>query len=119
MAEHLVLGEQGEDIACDFLERHGYRILERNWRFKKAEIDVLATIDNVLAVIEVKTRSTRYFGDPVEFVRKKKIQLLIKAVNAFIDENELDVEVRFDIIGIIKQNSTYEIVHLKDAFYFF
>ena len=119
MADHIVLGEEGEELACAYLMDRGYRIIERNWRYQKAEVDILAERDNTLAVIEVKTRSTRFFGDPVEFVKKKKIQLLVKAVNGYVEEHELDVEVRFDLIGIIKKQRSHEIVHLKDAFYYF
>ena len=73
MAEHNDLGKLGEELAVDFLEKKGYEILETNWVFDKAEIDIIAQKENILAVVEVKTRSTIEFGLPQEFVKPKKI----------------------------------------------
>jgi len=104
MAEHHILGKLGEKLAVDFLLKKGYDILEQNYRYQKAEIDIIAQHGQTLVVIEVKTRSTPDFGDPQDFVKPKKIQLLVKGINNYIIENDLDVEVRFDIIGIIGIN---------------
>lgn len=119
MAEHNELGKKGEQLAVDFLLEKGYRIVEKNYRFRKAEIDVIAQKENILAVVEVKTRSTNYFGNPEEFVSPKKIKLLTSAVDDYVIKNDLDVEVRFDIIAIIKKQNKFTIEHLKDAFLFF
>lgn len=119
MAEHNELGKIGEKLAAEYLLKKGYTILETNWVFQKAEIDILATKDNILAVIEVKTRSSIDLGLPQDFVNPKKIKLLVKAVNAYVIENDLDTEVRFDIIGISKKGQNFEIEHLTDAFYHF
>src|SRR6218665_58192 len=119
MAEHNELGKLGEELAVEFLQQNGYDILETNWTFKKAEIDIIAQKENILAVVEVKTRSSIEFGLPQDFVSPKKIQLLVKAVNEYIVSNDLDVEVRFDIIAISKEDKTYRIEHLEDAFYYF
>ena len=119
MAEHNELGKFGEELAVDFLQKNGYDILETNWTFQKAEIDIIALKENSLAVIEVKTRSSIEFGLPQDFVKPKKIQLLVKAVNEYIVSNDLDVEVRFDIIAIYKEDKTYKIEHIEDAFYHF
>ena len=123
MAEHNELGKKGEDLAVEFLLQNDYTILERNWTFLKAEIDIIAKKENFLAVIEVKTRSTLDFGSPQDFVKPKKIQLLIKAVNAYINDREKDfddtLEIRFDIIAIHKSEETFAIEHLTDAFYHF
>ncbi|OXG09293.1 putative endonuclease [Flavobacterium araucananum] len=123
MAEHNELGKKGEDLAVDYLQENGYKILERNWTFKKAEIDIIAQKDLFLAVIEVKTRSSLDFGLPQDFVKPKKIQLLIKAVNAYINYREKDsyddLNIRFDIIAIHKDGETFAIEHLTDAFYHF
>ncbi|MBY0485589.1 MAG: YraN family protein, partial [Flavobacteriaceae bacterium] len=93
MADHNDLGKQGEELAVDFLQKNGYEILETNWIFQKAEIDIIAQKGTILAVVEVKTRSSIEFGLPQEFVKPKKIQLLVKAVNEYVISNELDVEV--------------------------
>jgi putative endonuclease len=119
MAEHNELGKFGEELAVDFLQKNGYKILETNWTFQKAEIDIIAQKDSTLAVIEVKTRSSIVFGLPQDFVKPKKIQLLVKAVNEYIVSNDLDVDVRFDIIAIYKEDNTYKIEHFEDAFYHF
>ncbi|MFN3752910.1 YraN family protein [Flavobacterium sp.] len=119
MAEHNELGKFGEELAVDFLQQKGYSILETNWTFQKAEIDIIAQKENTLAIVEVKTRSTTDFGLPQDFVKPKKIQLLVKAVNEYVTSNDLDVEVRFDIIAIFKENSQYKIEHIEDAFYHF
>jgi putative endonuclease len=119
MAEHNELGKFGEELAVEFLQQNGYDILETNWTFQKAEIDIIAQKDSTLAVIEVKTRSNIAFGLPQDFVKPKKIQLLVKAVNEYIVSNDLDVDVRFDIIAIYKEDNTYKIEHFEDAFYHF
>ncbi len=118
MAEHNELGIKGEKLAIDFLLKNGYKILEKNFRYLKAEVDIIAKKDNVLAAVEVKTRSTDYFGNPQDFVNPKKIKLLLSAIDYYVNEKDLDVEVRFDIIAITHQK-TIKITHLKDAFLHF
>ena len=119
MAEHNDLGKLGEDLAVDFLQKNGYEILDRNWRFQKAEIDIIAKKSDVLAVVEVKTRSSLEFGLPQDFVKPKKIQLLVKAVNEYVVSKDLDVTVRFDIIAIHYTKQNIDIDHIEEAFYYF
>ena len=119
MAQHNELGKLGEELAVAFLEKDGYAILETNWTFQKAEIDIIAQKENILAVVEVKTRSSLDFGLPQEFVKPKKIQLLVKAINEYVTQNDLDVEVRFDIVAIHKENTEFVIEHIEEAFYYF
>nr|WP_315145127.1 YraN family protein [uncultured Flavobacterium sp.] len=119
MAEHNDLGKLGEEMAVEFLQKNGYEILETNWTFQKAEVDIIAKKENILAIIEVKTRSSLDFGLPQDFVKPKKIQLLVKAVNEYVISNDLDIEVRFDIIAVHKEGKTFAIEHLMDAFYHF
>lgn len=119
MAEHNELGKQGEDLAVEFLAKNGYEILERNWVFQKAEIDIIAQKGTILAIVEVKTRSSLDFGLPQEFVKPKKIQLLVKAVNEYVIDNDLDLEIRFDIIAIYRDGREFKIEHIEDAFYHF
>jgi len=119
MAQHNDLGKRGEQLAVDFLLKNDYIVLERNYTFDKAEVDIIAKIRDTLAVVEVKTRSTLDFGSPQDFVKTKQIQRLVKAVDEYVRVNELDVEVRFDIIAIVKENKEFKIEHLKDAFYHF
>ena len=119
MAEHNDLGRIGEEKAVSFLEANGYEILETNWRYDKAEIDIIAKKENNLAVIEVKTRSSLDFGLPQDFVKPKKIQLLVKAINEYVVSHDMDVTIRFDIIAIHKENSGFIIEHIEEAFYYF
>ena len=119
MAEHNDLGKLGEEMAVAHLRKHGYAILQTNYVFQKAEIDIIAQKGDTLAIVEVKTRSSLDFGLPEEFVKPKKIQLLVKAVNEYVQQNDLDVEVRFDIISIFNNKGKFEIEHLEDAFFHF
>ncbi len=119
MADHNDLGKLGEEIAADFLITNGYEILETNWIFQKAEVDIIAIKENILSVVEVKTRTSSDFGLPQDFVKPKKVKLLVKAINEYILLNDMDVEVRFDIISILVINKVPEIEHLEDAFFYF
>ena len=119
MAKHNELGKKGEDLAIGFLIKNGYAIQERNYRFDKAEVDIIAKKENVLAIVEVKTRSTTDFGNPEEFVKPKQIQRLVKAVNEYVIGNDLDIEVRFDIISIVKEKKYFNIEHIENAYYHF
>jgi len=113
MAKHTELGKKGEQLAVDFLIKNDYAIIERNYRFDKAEVDIIAQKKEILAIIEVKTRSTGAFGNPQDFLKPKQIQRIVKAVNEYVIENRLDVEVRFDIIAIIKEKKEFKIEHLE------
>ncbi|MDT7831502.1 YraN family protein [Flavobacteriaceae bacterium S356] len=119
MSKHYELGKKGEQLAVDLLIAKGYTVRERNWRFQKAEVDIIAQKENVLAVVEVKTRSTSEFGNPQDFVSQKKIKLLVCAVDEYIQQHDLDIEVRFDIIAITKEDHQDKVVHLEDAFLHF
>lgn len=119
MAEHNELGKAGEKDAVNLLRQKGYQILETNFTFDRAEVDIIAQKDQNLIVVEVKTRSTPDFGDPQDFVKPAQIKRLIKAVDHYINEKELDLEVRFDIVAIIKNKSGKRLEHIEDAFYYF
>ncbi|WCO01512.1 YraN family protein [Psychroserpens ponticola] len=119
MANHNELGKKGEDLAVNFLLKNGYEILERNYTFQKAEVDIIAQKKDILAVIEVKTRSTKVFGNPQDFLKPKQIQRIVKAVDNYVTTNQFDVEVRFDIIAIVKNANHFDIEHLENAYYHF
>jgi len=119
MAQHNELGKKGEELAVDFLVKNGYTIRDKNWRYQKAEVDIIAEKEDILAVVEVKTRSSIDFGNPQDFVNPKKIKLLVAAIDEYVISKDLDIEVRFDIIAIVKQNNKFVIEHLEDAFYHF
>ena len=119
MADHNELGKKGEQLAIDFLVKNGHTILEKNYRYLKAEVDIIAQKEDVVIAIEVKTRSSDFFGNPQDFVNPKKIKLLVSAIDNYIVEKNLDVEVRFDIIAIVNQKNNPKIEHIKDAFLYF
>jgi putative endonuclease len=119
MAQHNELGKKGEQLAVDFLIKNGYKILVQNYIYQKAEVDIIARKKDILAIVEVKTRSTRDFGNPQDFLKPKQIQRIVKAVDEYVNANNLDVEVRFDIIAIVKEKNGFNIEHLENAFYHF
>jgi len=119
MAHHNELGKTGEQLATKYLVSIGYEILARNYYYDKAEIDIIARTGDTLVIVEVKTRNSDYFGDPQEFVKSSKIKLLVKAANEYVISNDLDVEIRFDIIAVLKNKTTEQIEHFENAFYHF
>ncbi|MAK35070.1 MAG: YraN family protein [Flavobacteriaceae bacterium] len=120
MAVHNDLGKLGEVLAATFLQREGYAILERNWRFQKAEIDIIAQKDvDTIVFVEVKTRNSAFFGDPQSFVTPSKVKLLVKAANEYLISNQLEAEARFDIIAVLKNSKEERMEHFKNAFYHF
>ena len=116
MAQHNELGHKGEAIALQFLKNHNYVVLKRNWRWQKAEVDLICKKNNVLIIVEVKTRSSTNYGSPHESVTERKEQLLKDAAEAYLEQEELECEVQFDIISIILNTSLEKIEHVKNAF---
>lgn len=118
MAEHHELGKKGEILAGKFLEAAGYQILAYNWRHRHTEIDCIAQNGNVLIFVEVKTRSTDYFGHPEESVDDSKIEKIRRTADAYIEKHDHNGEIRFDIVSIVKKPGDSEkIFHIKDAFF--
>ncbi|WP_298349405.1 YraN family protein [uncultured Dokdonia sp.] len=114
------LGEYGEELATLHLIKQGYTILERNWFFGKNEVDIICQKEEgVLVVVEVKARNSDFFGDPQSFVSTGKQKSIVKVSNEYVLENDLDVEVRFDIIAVLKNSKQERLEHFADAFYFF
>lgn len=111
------LGREGENLAVAHLRENGFEIVERNWRFGKLEIDIIARKGNVLSIVEVKTRSGDYFGEPEDGVTKAKERFLATAADHYIISRNLDVEVRYDIISIVIHNGRHELKMIEDAFY--
>jgi len=117
MADHITLGRKGEEIAAKFLSSRGYKIVERNWRFEKDEIDIIALDGDFIVFVEVKTRSSNWYGEPYEAVDEKKEKLIIRGAEAYVIKKDLYNEVRFDIISIVIDGSKQTINHMKEAFY--
>lgn len=118
MAAHNELGNKGEEIAKIFLKEKNYQILDTNWRFSKAEIDIIAKYEDILIFVEVKTRSYETFGEPESFVDEKKEHLMLDAAQVYMQRMNHDWEIRFDIIGItLRQGYPPKIRHYEDAFF--
>lgn len=110
-------GAQGEDLAVEFLAEEGYEILERNWTFRQIEVDIIARQRNELVIVEVKTRSGDSYGEPWTAVDFRKQRSLIFAAEHYIFRNNLDMDVRFDIISIIIDQGRTVLEHIKEAFH--
>lgn len=117
MTQHIELGKRGEELAQKMLREKGYEIIETNWRFDKDEIDIVAKEGNELIIVEVKTRSTDLYGHPEDAVDQQKEKFLIRATESYLEENNLDIETRFDIVAIILNKKETKIHHIIDAFY--
>ena len=111
------LGKEGEDIAAAHLAKKGYKILARNYRSGRTEIDIIATKDDLLIVVEVKTRETDQYGDPEESVGTSKINMLAQGIEDYMLDKHLHNNVRYDIISIIKNQYKTDIHHMVDAFW--
>ena len=117
MAEHNEIGKKGEEIAVAYLKKKGYFIIEQNWRYGHLELDIIAKTNAMLAIIEVKTRTSNALYDPAISVNRLKQKQLIRAANRYIQQHNISNEVRFDIISILLEGKQPIIEHLEDAFY--
>lgn len=116
MGKHNDLGNEGEKIARKYLENKGYIIYFSNYRLGHLEVDIIAEDGKELVFIEVKTRTSAIYGTPESAVDQKKEEALVTIADHYIREIELDIAVRFDIIGIVLNEKKVEINHILDAF---
>lgn len=117
MAQHNKLGKKGEELASDFLSDNGYTIIERNWIGERHEIDIIASCGDFLIFVEVKTRSSVYWGNPETAVSEAKIKRMVAAADYYLQSKDTDLQVRFDIISVISNKKQTEIIHIEDAFF--
>ena len=110
---NLLTGKQGEAQAEEYLKGIGYEVVERNYRYKRSEIDLIVRHGNTLVFVEVKARSQNRFGNPEEAVNDKKRQNVLAAANQYIYEKNWLHQIRFDIIAILNKT---ELAHFEDAF---
>ncbi len=115
LKRNIIIGQQGEELACDFLKKAGYKIIERNWHYSKnAEIDIIAEDKNTLVFVEVKTRSTLSFGHPFEAINKAKIEKIHQAIFAYLRTSLKEYKTyRLDSIAITGLKNP-KIEHIKD-----
>jgi len=116
MAQHNDLGKLGEDLAAKHMLSLGYKILDRNWIYQKKELDIVATDGDYLVIVEVKSRSTDFFEHPSDAITLPKIKFICRATQAYVDLKDIEMEVRFDVISVIKRNEKFDIEHIEDAF---
>lgn len=116
MAEHNDIGKLGEERAQAYLISKEYKIRHTNWKTGKLELDIVAEKDDMLVVVEVKTRSTDYFEHPQEAINLKKIRNIVNAAHNYIFQFDWLGETRFDIISVIPQEHSFRIEHIEDAF---
>ena len=119
MLSNSEIGLIGESYARDYLQHKNYQIIACNWRFKRAEIDLIAIRKQTLVFVEVKTRSYTYFGQPEEFITENQINRIFDASQRFLEKLDRFEEIRYDIVSVIlnKQNKLQKISHFKDAFF--
>lgn len=110
-------GDEGESLAATYLEEHGYHIVARQWRFERYELDLVATKENAVVFVEVKTRYSNTYGEPWEAVNKTKRKKICTSADAYIRQYDLTLEPRFDIVSIIKNGNTCAIEHIEEAFW--
>jgi putative endonuclease len=117
MSEHYDLGIAGETIAANYLKKEGYEILGRNLFFKKAELDIVARKGNDLVFVEVKTRTQGSLMSPEQAVDWKKQKMIIAGAADYVEQSDLDLDARFDIITVVVNGSDSKIEHIEAAFY--
>lgn len=116
-ASHLVTGKKGEDIACHHLQKLGYKIVSRNWRYRRYEIDIIAYEHDILVFVEVKTRKGIDYGQPADFVDWNKQKKIIRASEQYLHRSKHNGEIRYDIVSILLSDNRSEIEVIKDAFW--
>ncbi len=116
MANHNELGKIGEEIAQKFLADKGYNILDINWTWGKAELDLVAKVGGILVFVEVKTRQNIAFGYPEEAVGRKKEKMIYDAAVEYMDRIGYENEIRFDIISVTMEPKLL-VEHFPDAFF--
>ena len=114
MGDNIKTGGKGENLAADFLAKKGFEIIERNFRYKKWEIDLIVKKDDWLIFVEVKTRTSAAYGEPEQFVDNFKANKIYEAAEAYIFKVDWHGHVRFDVVSVKMEKGT-EIIHFEDA----
>lgn len=117
MAQHNELGRRGEDLAEAYLLKNNYLIIQRNWAYERNEIDIIASCGGFIVFVEVKTRSSSYWGNPEEAVSATKIKRIVAAADYYLNKNDIDMPARFDVIAVVMNKDTIDIYHIEDAFF--
>ena len=115
MANHIDSGKFGENLALEYIKDCGYQLVAENWRYKYWEVDIIAYDRDILVFLEVKSRKSTAFGEPSDFVDDKKQKNLLQAADAYIELNNFEGEIRFDIVSVYLDSNKVELI--KDAFW--
>ncbi len=116
MAKHNQLGQAGELAAKNYLLSKGYHIRNTNFRIGHLELDLIAQIEDLLVIVEVKTRSSRLFQAPEQAVNLTKIKKIVLATNGYIKLHHWKGETRFDVITLVPNREAFDIEHIINAF---
>ncbi len=117
-SDRKTIGNKGEQLAAQFLLRKGFRILERNYRTSRGEIDIIAQKGRTLVFVEVKTDCTGGFGAPEGWVTSRKQRQIVKMALRYLREKDFpEIDPRFDVIGITLREGKPEIEHIEGAFW--
>lgn len=117
MTDKIKTGKDGEMAAEQFLKKCGYKIVERNYRTRSGEIDLIALDNKVIVFVEVKTRTQERYGTPAEAVDSRKQSRMIAASEHYLNAKQaFDASVRFDVVSVIVKDEGWEIELIKDAF---
>lgn len=118
MAAHNDLGKWGEEMAARYLLDNGYAIIERDWHYQRRDLDIIASKDGILIIVEVKTRHNTEYTLPEEAVGYDKAKSIAISSNAYVKTHRINMPLRFDIIAVTgSPDSDYTIKHIPDAFY--
>lgn len=110
-------GTEGENAAVEYLQNKGYRILERNFRYERGEIDIIAEQGSQVIFVEVKSRRSKLYGEPEDAITEAKCRQLWKVAQGYLDRHDLDEQCcRFDVIAIVYEKQVPVIRHTEDAF---
>ncbi|MBN2169205.1 MAG: YraN family protein [Actinobacteria bacterium] len=112
------LGNAGEEVACGYLANNGLEILDRNWRTKSGELDIIVRDGAAIVFVEVKTRLNKAYGEPEESITRKKTERIRRLALAYMSESGLKGEMRFDVISVLPDDTgeDWSVRHLKNAF---
>ncbi len=114
---HIELGQKGEEVAVNHLLTKGYEVVERNYKWKNSEVDIICKKENRLIIVEVKTRNSIALGEPYLSVTRSKQRQIIKVANHFIVSNNVHEDAQFDVVSILLNQHQLKIEHIENAFY--
>ena len=117
MAQHNLLGKAGENEAVEFLIKQGLTIRETNWRMNKMEIDIIAMGPGMLLhIVEVKTRTSDEYFDPMRAITRAKKRHMVNSANAYINYYGLQCEIQYDVIILIGSEGNFRLEYYPDLF---